>query len=291
MVTATVLRRDEISAEILVQGAPLPILNALRRTMQLYVPTAAVEDVVFYENTTPIYDEIIAHRLAMLPIKSGAAVEKLKPPEECVKCFQESPEASPEELSKMCQGCFTMLRFEGEAGGEPLTVRAGDLRPDDPEISPAYPEIPVTVIGPGQRLSFDARIRLGRGWENVKWSPVTVAGVRSVARIVVRRIPEDLLDQASRCVETCPVGILRLDRGKGVIEVSDIYKCTLCMQCVKHCPPGSIDVRPSEDQHVIFYETGGQLGVREIAIMASQVLISRLEQLINQVRALKGGQG
>lgn len=289
MARAAVLRRDEISAEILVQGVPLPVLNALRRAMQLYVPTAAVEDVVFYENTTPIYDEIIAHRLAMLPVKSGAAIEKLKPPEECGKCFEESPEASPEELSKACQGCFTMLRFEGEAGSEPLTVRAGDLKPDDPEISPAYPEIPVTVIGPGQRLSFDARIRLGRGWEHVKWSPVTVAGVRSVARITVRKIPEDLIGQASKCAEACPVGILSLNREEGLIEVSDVYKCTLCMQCAKHCPPGSIDVRPSEDQHVIFYESGGQLGAREIAILASKVLISRLEQLINQVRALRGG--
>ena len=284
-----VLRRDDISLELIVKGIPLPVLNAVRRIMQLEVPTAAVEDVIFYENNTPIYDEIIAHRLAMIPILSEDALRKLRSPDECRKCFEESSGMTPEEMSKVCEGCFTIIRFQGEAGSEPIAVRAGDLKTDDPDIRPAYPEIPVTLIGPGQRIAFDARIRLGRGLEHIKWSPVTVAGTRYVASISTSRVSEDMFPEAERCVEVCPVKILSFDRNEGRIGVSDIYKCTLCMQCVKKCPPGSIDVRPRADEYILFYESAGQLGVKSIVLQAVDILISKIDHLIDQVRSLRGG--
>jgi len=288
-VDVEVLRRDEISVELLVRGVPLPVLNAIRRIMQLEIPTAAVEDVIFYENSTPIYDEIIAHRLAMLPIVSEDALKRLKPPEECFQCFEESTGIPPEELSKTCEGCFTVMSYQGEALSEPVYVYARDLRTDDPAVRPVYPEIPVTVIGPGQRLSFDARIRLGRGAEHVKWSPVTVAGTRYVADITTKHVSGGAASQAEQCVEVCPVKILSFDRGEGRIAVSDIYKCTLCMQCVRRCPPGSIDVRPREGEYILFYESAGQLSVKTIMQMAVDILISKLDHLISQVSRERGG--
>jgi len=284
-----VLRRDEISVELVVRGIPLPVLNAVRRIMQLEVPTAAVEDVIFYENNTPIYDEIIAHRLAMLPILSEDALIKLRSPDECYRCFQEPSGMTPEEMSKECGGCFTIMRFQGEAGSEPIVVRAGDLRTDDPDIRPSYPEIPITVIGPGQRIAFDARIRLGRGIEHIKWSPVTVAGTRYVANISTNRVSEDMFSEAEKCVEVCPVKILSFNKEEGRIEVSDVYKCTLCMQCVKKCPPESIDVKPRSDEYILFYESAGQLSVKTIALQAIDILISKIDHLIDQVKSLKGG--
>jgi DNA-directed RNA polymerase subunit D len=284
-----ILRRDDISIELLVKGIPLPVLNAIRRIMQLEVPTAAVEDVIFYENSTPIYDEIIAQRLAMLPIASEVALKKLKPPEECSKCFEEASGEAPEELSKICEGCFTIVSFQGEASSEPVYVYARDLKTDDPDIRPAYPEIPVTVIGPGQRLSFDARIRIGRGVEHIKWSPVTVTGTRYVANISTKPVSGEKAREAESCVEMCPVKILSFNKEESRIEVSDIYKCTLCMQCVKRCPPGSIDVRPREDEYILFGESAGQLGVKTILTMAIDILISKLDHLISQVSSMRGG--
>ncbi|MEM1610214.1 MAG: DNA-directed RNA polymerase subunit D [Sulfolobales archaeon] len=284
-----ILRRDDISIELIVRGVPLPVLNAIRRIMQLEVPTAAVEDVIFYENSTPIYDEIIAHRLAMLPIASEEALKKLRPPEECSVCFEESSSVPPEELSKICEGCFTIMSFQGEASSEPLYVYARDLKTDDPDIRPVYPEIPVTVIGPGQRLSFDARIRIGRGAEHIKWSPVTVAGTRYVASITTKPVPVERAGEAEKCVEVCPVRILGFNKEERRIEVSDIYKCTLCMQCVKRCPPGSINVGYREDEYIMFYESAGQLGVKTILAMAIDILISKLDHLISQVKSIRGG--
>lgn len=43
----------------------------LRRVLMNYVPTVAVDTVTIDANTTPLTDEVIAHRLGLIPVKSG----------------------------------------------------------------------------------------------------------------------------------------------------------------------------------------------------------------------------
>jgi DNA-directed RNA polymerase alpha subunit len=45
-------------------------MNALRRTIMVDVPCLAIEEVNFYENTGIIFDEMLANRLGLLPIKT-----------------------------------------------------------------------------------------------------------------------------------------------------------------------------------------------------------------------------
>jgi len=50
--------------------ANIALANALRRIMISEVPTMAIELVDIRENTTPIHDEFLAHRLGLIPIKT-----------------------------------------------------------------------------------------------------------------------------------------------------------------------------------------------------------------------------
>jgi DNA-directed RNA polymerase I and III subunit RPAC1 len=53
-----------------VVGIDAPLANALRRIIIAEVPTVAIEDVFFENNTSIIQDEVLAHRLGLIPINA-----------------------------------------------------------------------------------------------------------------------------------------------------------------------------------------------------------------------------
>lgn len=59
---------DENSLEFDMVGIDAAIANAFRRILLAEVPTMAVEKVLVYNNTSIVQDEILAHRLGLIPI-------------------------------------------------------------------------------------------------------------------------------------------------------------------------------------------------------------------------------
>ena len=50
-------------------GVDASIANAFRRILLSEVPTLAIEDVYVYTNTSVVQDEVLAHRLGLVPLK------------------------------------------------------------------------------------------------------------------------------------------------------------------------------------------------------------------------------
>lgn len=48
----------------------------------LQVPTMAIEQVLFYNNTSIIQDEVLAHRLGLIPINADADMFEFREPGE-----------------------------------------------------------------------------------------------------------------------------------------------------------------------------------------------------------------
>ena len=51
-----------------VTGVTPGFLNSIRRTLMALVPKLAIEDVTIYDNTSALFDEMVAHRLGLLPV-------------------------------------------------------------------------------------------------------------------------------------------------------------------------------------------------------------------------------
>jgi len=50
-------------------GIDAPIANALRRILLVEVPTVALETIYINKNTSIIQDEILSHRLGLIPLR------------------------------------------------------------------------------------------------------------------------------------------------------------------------------------------------------------------------------
>ncbi len=63
-------KKDEGKLSFVIKDTTAAFVNTLRRIMVEEVPTMAVEDVEFRKNSSALYDEMIAHRLGLTPLKT-----------------------------------------------------------------------------------------------------------------------------------------------------------------------------------------------------------------------------
>lgn len=150
----TILEKKNNILKFLIEGVDVSFINSLRRACMMCVPTMAIEYVDFVRNSSALYDEIIAHRLGLIPLKTD--LKGYKMPNEC-KC-----------KGKGCSVC--QVRFTLNEKG-PKMIYSGDLKSKDPNITPVYKDIPIVKLLEGQELKLSAIAVLGVGKEHSKWSP------------------------------------------------------------------------------------------------------------------------
>lgn len=61
---------NELEMQFDLVGVDAAIANAIRRILLAEIPTMAIEDVYIWNNTSVIQDEVLSHRLGLVPIKA-----------------------------------------------------------------------------------------------------------------------------------------------------------------------------------------------------------------------------
>ncbi len=257
-----ILEESEFKVKFILYDAPIALANSFRRAMKSLVPTMAVDYVDFYMNTSFLYDEIIAHRIGLIPIKTD--LERFNLPDKC-SCGGEG-----------CPNCQVSFRLNVEG---PKVVYSGDLISDDPEVKPVFDNIPIIELYEGQQLMIEAVARLGTGKEHAKFQPVSVCFYKIIPEIVIK----DDCDNCGRCVEVCPRKVLKVEDGK--IVVGNVLECSMCMECVKNCEENAIEVLDTNN-YLFTVEGTGALPVRTVMRKALEILKEKAEEMNGIIETL-----
>lgn len=113
------------------------LANAIRRSINL-IPVVAIDKVEIAKNDSPLYDESLAHRIGLVPIKMP-------------KDMKEEDEVK--------------LKIDVKRQGY---VYSEDIKG---ELEVVYNKIPLTLLREGQEIKIDAFTRVGKGTEHAKFSP------------------------------------------------------------------------------------------------------------------------
>lgn len=267
-----ILEKDENSIKFILEDVDVAFANSLRRIIIAEVPTMAIDDVIIIENSSPLFDEIIAHRLGLIPLKTDLDTYVL--PEKC-QCGGEG-----------CANCQVALTLEVEATDGPMTVYSGHLKSQDPKIVPVSEKIPIVKLAKGQKLVLEAYARLGRGKEHAKWQPVSVAAYKYLPII---NLDYEKCDQCGACVEACPREILELKNGELVI--GDVFNCNLCKSCEEACDLEAIKISFDDRTFIFTIEGTGVLPPERILEEAVKILAEKADQLIEEMEKVKEVRG
>jgi len=254
------LDKEENSVSFVFKSINPVLANTLRRLIINEVPVMAIEEVEISKNSSALYDETIAHRLGLIPIKTDLKSYNL--PNEC-KCE-----------GKGCQNCQLKLILKVKGPG---TVYSSELKSQDPKVKPIFSSIPITKLLEGQELILEACAVLGKGSDHMKFSP---------ALVFYRGYPEFIVKQDSKIkefAEKVPKGLVKIEGKK--IEVDNVLKWNEA--CFDYAKENNIDVKFSEEDFVFEIESWGQLTIKEILSSAVKDFNDKLDDFSKQLKKIK----
>jgi len=136
------------------------LLNSIRRYTN-QIPVLAVEEIEISKNDSPLYDETIAHRIGLIPLKNGGK-----------------------------DGGKLKLNVKKEG-----IVYSEELKGD---IKVIYEKIPITLLGKGQELELVATVKAGRGSEHSKFSSGLIF-YRNVFELKIdKNCPKEVIEKCPR---------------------------------------------------------------------------------------------
>jgi len=263
-----VLEKDETNLRLIIRDVDVPLMNALRRIALAEVPSMAIDEVVMIENSAILQDEIIAHRLGLIPLKTD--LDSYNLPEEC-SCQSEFG----------CNLCRVTLTLDAEAKEGTRSVYSGELISENPSIIPVSDKVPIIKLAKGQKLKLEAYARLGKGKNHAKWQPVSLCTYKYYPKI---EVTGKNCEDCAKCVGICPKKVLTMKGNK--VDVRDLLACNLCMDCVEACPqePKDIKVEWEKNAFIMNIESTGVLPPERIIQEATKILNKQLKEFEKQLK-------
>lgn len=240
-------KNDTYDSVFSLVGVDASVANAFRRILLAELPTIAIEDVFVYNNTSIIQDEVLCHRLGLIPFtgsKHGLRAMtwyKKGPPKDdpaAQHIFQQSGETIDPalsvpndsntivlELKVKCEWRQDGLKLakQGERDPDKLYINSSvyahqfefhpqgnqaELFAPPNDVRPVNPDILIAKLRPGQEIHVQCHCIKGIGADHTKFSPVATASYRLLPSI---NIKEPILGADAKKFARCfPRGVIKL---------------------------------------------------------------------------------
>jgi len=294
MVKTKIIEETDEKIRILLVDTDRSFVNAIRRTLIADTPKMAIDKVRFemgtveqdgevWETNGPLPDEMIAQRLAMIPIPT--VHDEFHFQDECPECADLVPK---DRGCPLCTMIYTCKEF-GSDGGRMITAGdmsyLGEARLNIPE---KYRSIPITKLSKGQMIEFYATAIMGRGSEHAKWSPV------SGTTFTQRRVGVMNNKTKSKILWNLKLSIKAKDfDSNGRLE--DLEKVELLEDDLNHVGPGTEESREFKDaitledvpgEFILSFETDGSMTPRVAFEKAISELSGRFGDIEEDIAAV-----
>ncbi len=236
-----------------IEDVDASFVNAIRRCVLEEVPTLAVEDCEIRDNGSALYDEMLALRLGLVPIKTDLSSYSL-------------PE-SEDEVQEKSAKCTLQIHLKASKKGP---VLAGDAKSSDPKCSFVYSGMPIVRLAAKQKIDVVMTAVVGQGKDHIKWAPglmwfthkakITVKSNDKLLKEFKVRYPAQIFDSKGQISEK---KILEL----GLVDAVD----GVCPELVK--------VEYAENSFTVNLEGWGQLSCKEMLTESAKILQDKAEEL------------
>ena len=232
------------------------LINAIRRSAN-EIPIIAIDEVEFHKNDSALYDEILSHRIGLIPIKEN---RKLNDSENC-SC-----------KGKGCNKCQIQVSLKAKG---PTTVYSKEIKGD---LEVIYDKMPIVILSKDQELQLVGFAKLGKGTKHAKFSPGLIY-YRHISNITIKNS-----EKADKIINNLSDSLINVPKGK--IKSGDVFQSYKDLDYIETFIGNDkevIEVKSGEEI-VFLIESWGQLEPKEIFAEAVKVLESNLKEVLKTIK-------
>lgn len=235
-------------------------VNTLRRLIVSEVPTMAIEEVEFIKNDSALFDEILAHRLGLIPLTTD------------LKIFNERNKCKCEGKGcPLCQVEFTLVA-KGKS-----TVYSSQLESKDEKTLPVFGNIPLVKLFDNQELELIAVAVLGRGKTHMKFAP----GVVYYHHKPILKITHD-----PKKLEQFKNKYPKLAIVDGKLDEKALLKDNLYEACEGICDE-LLKVDYEKNKFILYVESFGQIKPMEMITVALEKFNEKIDDFVEALKDKK----
>ncbi|KAI0394841.1 DNA-directed RNA polymerase [Xylariaceae sp. FL0594] len=312
-------QNDQFEAQFSLIGVDASIANAFRRIMIAEIPTLAIETVFVNNNTSVIQDEVLAHRLGLIPFTGGKKGlreymgfwRKPRPDEDTYATTFDTNTVSLKlaakcthnrDAPKDCRDPLVLYHnahiYARDIVFEPLGGQAKWFSGGD-AIRPVNPDILIAKMRPGQEIDIEMHMHKGFGWDHAKYSPVATASYRLMPTIqLLSPILGADAQKFAKCFAPGVIGLEKVTRkeagtkgsgyegheGELKAVVKDAMRDTVSREALRHDEfQGKVKLGRKKDHFIFSIESTGQWDSDELFIEAVKTLKKKCGVLRPQV--------
>ncbi|MCK5698452.1 MAG: DNA-directed RNA polymerase subunit D [Candidatus Aenigmarchaeota archaeon] len=253
-----ILNKKDSELKLEIADTTPAFANSLRRTIITRTNTLAIDTIDLHINTSALYNEILAHRIGMIPLKFK---DSLKRTDECT-CE-----------GKGCINCEVKLVLKKSG---PCTVYSKDFKSTDKDIKPTSGKILIAKLLEDQEISLEATAKLGTWPEHAKWQSSNI-GYQYYPDL---KTSKDC-DMCKTCAKACPKSIIDTTTK---IKLKDNYECDLCGKCVDICPKKALTLTKDRTRIIFTVKSVSGLEPKDIVTGALKTLKSDFNELSKEIK-------
>lgn len=294
-------------------GVDASIANAFRRILIAEVPTLAIETCYFNNNTSVIADEVLAHRLGLIPLKADLkgldtmkwyvkpdpenGIEGMEPTdyntiqlELKIKCeWKPNPPDNGDPEEKYNHSSVYAKDIQWTPMGRQATMFK------NLSVQPVNPDILIAKLRPGQEIDIVMHAHLGKGSDHAKFSPVGTATYRLLPKIdILKPILNDDARKFQKCFPEGVIDVKYIDahavtkdhrlakrEGEEYAVVRDAMRDTVSRECLRHDEfNGKVKLGRVQDHFIFQVESTGQIPSDKLFLESVKVLKYKAKHLL-----------
>ncbi|XP_023953599.2 DNA-directed RNA polymerases I and III subunit RPAC1 [Bicyclus anynana] len=212
-----IVRMDNSEMEFDLIGIQPAFANAFRRLMLSEVPSMAIEKVMIKNNTSIIQDEVLAHRLGLIPLKADPKLFEYRAEDSTdgtefdtleftlkIKCS--ANKSQPKDSFRAEDLYENHSVYSSSIKWHPIGNQASVHK--ETEVGPVHSDILISKMRPGHELDLHLVAVKGIGKDHAKFSPVATASYRLLPEITLtREVTGGEATLLQSCFSPCVIGI------------------------------------------------------------------------------------